>query len=146
MLQRKEHKETALDRKLREIERERRRVEDELKALSKSVRRGSSHAIAPREAEASAPPVAAPTPVPVAETNSREMAEEGATKPPTRPSAEKKAPVRGDERFAHYFATGGFKTPIPSRRAAPPVERNKAVFLVVVFLLISYIIYVAFIR
>ena len=146
---RNEQKETALERKLKEIERERRRVEQELKQLNKSVRKGSGFV-----SKGASPSLSAGEPPENIESTIEDYAgEKKARVPGSSPSEklsgtvlEKRAPIRGDERFANYFSTGGLKTPISSRRMTPTVERNKSVFLVMVFLLVSYIIYVAFIR
>jgi hypothetical protein len=52
----------------------------------------------------------------------------------------KPAPVRGDERFASYFATGGFKSPMPGRQERA-VQRNKAIFMLILVVIAAYIVF-----
>ncbi len=149
-----EKSETPFERKLREIEREKRRVREEIKALSRSLKRGS-HATYPGKV---GPTVRPSVPGSLAVGDTDGTGDEGehdlfgwsasasaATERVNRsaaseqPAPNRKAPVQGDQRFAHYFATGGFKTPIKTRQGRT-VQRNKFIFIGVVALVLIYIV------
>lgn len=140
MLKTSGKKETALERKLREIEAEKRRVQEELKALNKAVKKGVVPPVAARKAPLtpSAESENQPSVPSQADVRSGQGAGGAAT-----PVAGRQAPVRGDQRFAHYFSTGGLKAPLATRKARG-VERNKTVFIIVMTCLLLYILYAVF--
>lgn len=125
MLKSDHKKQSALDRKLERIEREKRALEHEMKSLSRAVKRGQM--VLPNATEYT--PVELPK-------GTRQVP---SVKPSASHSPLKKQPVRGDARFANYFSTGGLKTPLPTRRGRA-VERNKTIFIVIVVLVVIFIL------
>lgn len=154
-------KETPFERKLREIEREKRRVREEIKALSRAVKRGQAPVagkVGPTVRSSVSGTVSvgdgddgdAGTPSDLfGWSASAAAAKEGLGRTESATSAKpggiKRAPVQGDQRFASYFATGGFKTPIQTRQGRG-VQRNKLVFIGVVAVVLIYIIVYAVFR
>jgi len=112
---------SPLERKLRELAKEEERVRKELKNLSKALKKGEP---------LPTPPVPKQTRVSTPKTES--------SAPDNEPSS--KTRVYQDERFANYFTTGGFKSAVPLRRDAK-VQRNKAIFMIVLIVLLGYILY-----
>ena len=126
MLRSDQKKQSALDRKLDRIEREKRALEQEMKSLSRAVKRGQM--VLPNPTEYS------PVELPKGSSRTAPLGTAVQSSP-----AGKKQPVRGDARFANYFSTGGLKTPLPSRKGRA-VERNKLVFIVIVAVVLIFII------
>ncbi len=142
-------KESSFERKLKEIEREKRRIDHDIKSLSKAMKRG----------ELPPPPGPRPTtgrPAPKESDgelgamhkekeagHTSEEAHKALLGSPLVP--EKKIPVYGDERFTSYFSAGGFKAPMPARQERS-IQRNKAVFMVVLVIIIGYIIFTVLVR
>lgn len=118
-------KRSALDRKLQQIEREKRQLEQEMKSLSRAVKRGQMVLPSTNEYAAAELPK---------QPSRRSPYSEAVSRPPGR-----KQPVRGDERFANYFSTGGLKTPLPTRKGRA-IERNKVVFIVILVIVVLFIV------
>lgn len=127
MLKSDHKKQSALDRKLDRIEREKRALEQEMKSLSRAVKRGQM--VLPNPTEYS------PAELP---KGSRRETSLGATVSQG-PAPAKKPPVRGDARFANYFSTGGLKTPLPTRKGRA-VERNKLIFIIIFVSIVLFIL------
>jgi len=153
-------KETPFERKLREIESEKRRVREEIKALSRAVKRGQApvgNKVGPTVRPSVSGKVSVGDAADVDEDAERDLfgwsasaaaAKEGLGRNPPAPTTTggaKRAPVHGDQRFASYFATGGFKTPVQTRQGRG-VQRNKLVFVGVVTVVLIYIIVYAVFR
>ena len=163
---------SPFDEKLRGIEKERKRVRDEIKALSRAVKKGQAPAAAPASRHAQSPSdtsVHGQEPTPSgSQTNMKERdlfswnaSGGGAPKADAQPRSaqqgepmptvgghpgprNRRAPVHGDQRFASYFTTGGFKSaPLPAHKDRG-VQRNKLIFIVVVLFLLGYILYAIF--
>jgi hypothetical protein len=117
-------KENPVERKLKDIEREKKRLRDEMKHLSRALRRGDAITMHTPDAP-SAPLHSLPRSTGYVEPMS---------------SSDKTVPVRGDERFASYFATGGFKSPMPGRQERA-VQRNKAIFMLILVSIAGYIVF-----
>ncbi len=153
--------ETAFERKLKEIELEKRRVQNEIKSLSKAMKRGevppspSVTRMPPRHVPASGKPEEeSPAKESAGELFAWNKEKEAAHHPKTEAPgksmgsplvAEKKRPVYGDERFSNYFSAGGFKSPMPARQERS-VQRNKAIFMIVLVILVGYIIFQVLLR
>jgi len=147
---------SPLDRKLRELAEEEERVRKELKSLEKAIKKGDVP-LAPLPPRSPAPgqavkPAGTSVADPGTEVNpafdgkpfawddSADNTAAGVAVP-SKPAGDKtKSKVYQDERFASYFTTGGFKSTVPLRHDAK-VQRNKAVFMVVLVLLLGYILY-----
>ena len=162
---------SPFDEKLKGIEREKKRVRDEIKALSRAVKKGqvpaapaSTGAQSQRETS-----LQGQEPVPLgAETNMKEndlfawsASRGGAPKADAQPRSaqpggraptvgghpgpgNRRAPVHGDQRFASYFTTGGFKSsPLPAHKDRG-IQRNKLIFITVILFLLGYILYAIF--
>ncbi len=128
-------KKSKLERKLQEIEREKRRLDDEMKSLSRAIKKGQTPALisSPTRAE----PGAMST---QHSSGGRLLGGTGAhAADEPRGLAGDKAKVRGDARFANYFSTGGLKTPLPNRQGRA-VQRNKTVFIIIVIVLVLFIL------
>ncbi len=162
MLKRDAKKESAFERKLKEIEREKRRVQQEIKSLSRALKKGdlpppaSATRVPMREKLlADAPPEGASRTQEAeagelfawSKDNDPAKSEEAEEKPALGSPlmAEKKKPVYGDERFGNYFSAGGFKSPMPGRQERS-IQRNKAIFMVVLVIVVGYIIVTVLIR
>jgi len=153
-------KESAFDRKLKDIEREKRRLQNEIKSLSRAMKKGDVPP--PGTTDSRMPPRRIPAPdKKESPSNAQEppgelfawnkdkaapREAESPAKPLTSPLvAEKKMPVHGDERFSNYFSAGGLKTPYPARQERS-IQKNKAIFMVVLVIVLGYIIFTVFIR
>ncbi len=150
--------ESSFERKLKEIEREKRRIEHDIKSLSKAMKRGElpPPPTPPRAAPSPGPRPTTGQPAPKdsagewgamhKEKEAGHTSEEAHRAPLGSPLVpEKKMPVYGDERFTNYFSAGGFKSPMPARQERS-IQRNKAVFMVVLVIIIGYIIFTVFVR
>jgi hypothetical protein len=117
MADREAESQSRVDRKLKHIEQEKKRVQSEINALSRALRRGDvlSSPAAPGAMQAS--------------HNLPSGASGGG----------RALPARGDQRFAHYFSTGGFKSPIPGRQERR-IQRNKAIFALILLVVVGYIV------
>jgi hypothetical protein len=139
---------TSLERKLKELEQEKERVQHEIKSLAKAMKKGDlpSPPPPPRPAPASnLPPRLAPDPRPV-DPFDDPFKNDPLTEAQPPLGIPRKASVYGDERFANYFSTGGFKSsPLPARQDRS-VQRNKAIFMVALVVIVGYIIYSVFLR
>lgn len=135
---------TPLERKLRELELEKDRVHNEIKSLAKAMKKGDLPSPAPRPAPSSGvAPRPAQGPLP-AESPESPVDQDPPTEARHPLGIPRKASVYGDERFASYFSTGGFKSsPLPARQDRS-VQRNKAIFMVVLVVVVGYIIYSVF--
>lgn len=126
MLKSSHQKLDPVERKLRDIEREKQRVQEEIKALSRNLKKGDV-------VQSPAVPTAA---------GGRSVfgvvdagpGSPSTSRPPARP------PAQRDERFANYFSTGGLKTPLPGPKNRS-VQRNKTVFIVIVVLMLIFIVF-----
>lgn len=137
-------KESPFERKLKDIEREKRRVQEEIKALSRAVKKGQ-----PMNPSSGTPPAeggaatASHSHTPSASAGGGDaLFEWGASEAGSGQRDKKKAPVRGDERFANYFSTGGFKSPMPARKDRS-VQRNKMIFMIIVGAILVFILFSA---
>jgi len=153
--------ETAFERKLKEIEQEKRRVQNEIKSLSKAMKRGEvppSPSVArtpPRQIPASGKPEeASPAKESAGELfawrKDKDAAQPQKAEAPRKSvgspwGAEKKRPISGDERFSNYFSAGGFQSPLPARQERS-VQRNKAIFMIVLVIVVGYIIVTVLLR
>jgi hypothetical protein len=113
-------RESALARRLRELEEEERRLRQSMKQINRQLRRLERGAPEVFDARAVAPPPSAPP-------------------PQTAPPARRPDPTE-DKRFANYFASGSFVTTRPLGRERR-VQRNKAIFLLIFALLMGYLVY-----
>ncbi len=136
---------SVLDRRLREMEEESRQLRNRYKLLKKTMKRGGAGTPPASSAESSHESeregwIRDGGPSNAAEDTRDTAWARGGEGPPGQRNR-----VRGDERFAHYFSTGGFKplTPIGTDRS---IQRNKAIFMVVIVIIFAYIIYYALIR
>lgn len=159
-------KETSFEQKLKDIEREKRRLEHEIKSLSKAMKRGElpgplpATRVFPR-----------PTPLSGARTDTQKAGKDAGSKEASgdlfakekegraehvsddarKPAfgsplvPEKKMPVYGDKRFTSYFSAGGFKSPMPARQERS-IQRNKAIFMVVLVVVVGYVLIRLFFR
>jgi hypothetical protein len=162
-------KKTALERRLKELQKESELVRSDIKVLNKVVKNPDGFAQIPKlRSERQAPPIAPPLredPVAKARAAAQEL-------PPAGPHDDlfglppKVEPVRGwgrppvspepnvgakgkaapkDERFANYFSSGGFLGGPRPMKQERNVQRNKAVFMVivviVVFFWVSYLVF-----
>lgn len=140
----REQKKTPFASKIKEIEQEKRRVQREIKALARAMKRGEMPS-APAKASgaygAGAGDEGGEADL-FGWSASASAAQDGVARDHARktsmPSG-KVPPVRGDQRFANYFSTGGFKSPLPAPKDRS-VQRNKLIFLSVVGLLVVYIL------
>ncbi len=163
-------KESSFERKLKDIEREKRRVQHEIKSLSRAMKKGEwspSAANGPRvplreklgsraddvapESDARQEKTAkAETAGDLFSWNSGNKEPVPAREPQRKESlssplvAEKKKPVYGDERFGNYFSAGGFKSPVSRQERS--IQRNKAIFMIVLVIVVGYIIFTVLIR
>ncbi|MCS6771518.1 MAG: hypothetical protein NZ740_05785 [Kiritimatiellae bacterium] len=138
------NRENALERRLREVEEEERRIRQHIKEVSRRLRkieRGRVDDLLPTpfvtgpvqiSARGSAPTADRPEP----QSNSPTREESQATVPPMGRTTN---PV-GDARFLRYFASGTFVHSRPLERERR-VLRNKALFLLLVALLLAYLVY-----
>jgi hypothetical protein len=124
-------KDPVLERKLKDIEREKRRVQEEIKALARAVKKGGAVSVPTGESRS----------METRSTTLKPALAGGAAHAST--AAPRKDTVRGDKRFANYFSTGGLKTPLTSRKGRA-VERNKVIFICVVVALVVFILYSIF--
>ncbi len=126
-------RESALARRLRELEEEERRVRQTMKDVNRKLRRlerGAPVALEPR------PPMEAQplqTPSPRDPEQPLRPATGAVTSTPRLGPSE-------DKRFANYFASGSFVKPRPLGRERR-VQRNKAIFLLMFALLMAYLVY-----
>lgn len=164
-----QRKETAFERKLKDIEREKRRVQNEIKSLSRALKKGE---LPPPASSAPRVPLRQrPAPVqerkPTASSSEKQAPQEASgelfawskDKEPEQPRkeeqgkkplasplvAEKKKPIHGDERFSNYFSAGGFHSPMPAPQNRS-IQRNKAIFMIVLVIVVGYIIFTVLVR
>ncbi len=146
---------SVLERRLRELEEESKHIRSKYKLLNKSMKRAGSGS--EKLNQAPHRPTAVQRPGGSLYSNENSPLRDNAMHPGQGglPGIDNgcggdnatgsRNPVHSDERFAHYFATGGFKplTPISQGRA---IQRNKAIFMVVIVVFLGYVIYYALIR
>jgi hypothetical protein len=139
-------KQSQVERRLRELEEEKELVRKDIRTLSKALKnreefagvprlKSSSPAVTARRSAAAAP---APGPAPAAapeEPRPREMLDEGAAA-----LRAKGSPVSKDSRFTNYFQVDTAQGRRPLRQEKS-VQRNKAIFMLVIVLLAAYIVY-----
>lgn len=127
-------KKSKLERKLQEIEREKRRLDDEMKSLSRAIKKGQTPALisSPSRVEPGAMSTHQSS---GGRVRGGDIGSAGASRSP----GGEKTKVRGDARFANYFSTGGLKTPLPNRQGSA-VQRNKTVFIIIVLVLVFFIL------
>lgn len=146
-------KESALDRRLRDLERESEELRRNMKAVSRALKKGedvpSARPVPPSKPEERRPAVhktAEPEEKPSGDGDlfewkkQRRKVEPPAPAPKSPPQrAPKKAPPI-DQKFASYLTTGSF-TPVAQAREDRSVQRNKAIFMILVVLLVGFIIF-----
>lgn len=150
----KREKLSPLEQRLRELEREQRQLQSAARTLSNALRNPTrlgdalkrtaqterpKPPVARRDPAAPAPPSSTETPD---ELFSWERKERGASGTTLFPAAAPpgRAPVQGDQRFASYFLAGGLMGPRPLRQAKS-VQRNKAIFMIVIVLVVAFLVY-----
>jgi hypothetical protein len=139
----REQNKTPFARKIKEIEQEKRRIQREIKALARAMKRGE---MPPAPGRTTAAHGAGSGEAGEADlfswSASASAVQDGAARDTVRKTGGplgRGAPVRGDQRFANYFSTGGFKSPLPAPKDRS-VQRNKRIFLAVVGVLLVYIL------
>ncbi|MBN1270380.1 MAG: hypothetical protein JXB04_12385 [Kiritimatiellae bacterium] len=151
-------KRSIIDQRLKELEKQSRFVDDDIRLLSRALKRSDQDIAWKRLKTVGQPPEVvrepgrAPEPEAEAEPGEelfhwrrrqRPAAGPPAAAPqPTTPSlqsaAEKKR-FEVDQQFANYFASGSF-APSGSAEEDRSVQRNKAIFMVVVVLVVTFIV------
>ena len=157
-------KKSALERRLKELQKESDLVRSDIKVLNKVVKNPEGFSQMPRlKSERADEPISPPVREdPVA--RSRAAAQEpppagphddlfgapprmdvtrglgrGPTAPtPVEPAAAGRRPVAKDERFANYFSSGGFLGGPRPMKQEKNVQRNKAVFMVAVVVVVTF--------
>lgn len=146
-------KESALDRRLRDLERESEELRKNMKVVSRALKKGEDVPLvdpaSPPEREHKRPAVhkvAEPEQKPSGDGDlfdwkkqRRKVQPPAPTpKPPETRTPKKSAPI--DQRFASYLTTGSF-TPVAQAREDRSVQRNKAIFMILVVLLVGFVIF-----
>ena len=166
---------TQFERRMKELERESRRVRADIKTLTRALEKPDRLAAVPRprtlvEREAPVSPPRREDPVTPPEDAAPPSGETGTDapppgelfawrgSPPTRPAgprAREPAPARPgrlveptrkaghllkDDRFANYFASGSF-VGAPPAKGEGRVQRNKAVFMIVIVVVVGFVLY-----
>lgn len=134
-------RESALARRLRELEEEERRIRQSIKEVDRQLRkleraRGGDGRLAPISSVVAKPAIREAAPL--AEPNAPAAGPE-----PSGNSAE--VPLRSlspaqNDRFARYFASGSFVRARPLERERR-MMRNKSIFLLIVALLLGFLVY-----
>jgi hypothetical protein len=145
-------KKSAIDRRLKELEKESKLLRGEVRSLSKAVKKPESLAASgrfrppppeprpPRTPERSAGPAHRPE-RPAGQFN---WGPRGPAAPPkpeaavgSPPAGEpQRNPVEKDKRFANYFSSGGLMGTRPLRQEKN-VQRNKAIFMIVLLVIVG---------
>lgn len=162
-------KKSPIERRLKELERQAARVRNDIKSLSKAIRNPENveriprakslldegplvpapsrrdpatravppHVVPPVEQAAAAAPPPPPEPPPPPPA---------AMAPPAQPEpAEAAAPkpkgVLKDERFANYFSSGSFLGETGGLKQEKSVQRNKAVFMIIIVIIVAFSVY-----
>ncbi len=151
----KREKLSPLEERLRELEREQRQLQSAARTLSNALRNPAKlgdalkrtvHSERPKPPPVRRDPVVPPPPPAGNEAPdelfSWERKDGGPSGNTLFPSAAPsvRAPVQGDQRFANYFMAGGLMGPRPLRQEKS-VQRNKAIFMIVVVLVVAFLVY-----
>ena len=156
-------RESALSRRLKDIEREITALDRDVKSLAKVAKKTGSEPVPARPAAAPAPasapqapepPMPAPPPPNLRHSDELFPARTAASHMPSRgplpPDDDAAAPDRergrvgGDRRFASYFVSGNMDSIRPLRQERS-VQRNKAIaMLVFVVLVLLWVLYLVF--
>ena len=142
----RQESESPLARRLRELEEEEKALQHHLKEVTRKARRMESLTGEPGLTRTE-PRVASTVPRPGAPTPAAPVdvvvPVEEVPPPPARPApgmAPRNPGPRETERFANYFANGSFGKARPLGRERR-VMRNKAIFMLVLVLLASFLLY-----
>ncbi len=119
-------RESALARRLRELEEEERRLRQNMKNVSRQLRRLERGASEPFDSRVPA--------------ETRAPAQDPMPRPQEAAPSGRRAEPSEDKRFANYFASGSFVKTRPLGRERR-VQRNKAIFLLIFVLLMGYLVY-----
>ncbi len=163
-------KKSLLEERIRQLEKEASLVRSDMRALSKVITRpeeaGGLPRLKSRERPAPVKPASRPDPVasaraaraaetltPHAEPGGifdwhlrKEGRDRAAAAPAAPPAPPETAPavrrhrVEGDERFASYFASGGFLGAKPMKQEKN-FQRNRALFMIVVVIIFGFIVW-----
>ncbi len=158
---------TPIERRMRELEKEARRIKQDIRSASRSARRKSGR----DESAPSRPPehrrVAASSAWPSGPRSTinpfrervpderddlldQPVMEPDSTQPPDEPSTRPyhggygpEEHFRRDDRFVNYLSTGGIQATRPLRQERA-VQRNRAIVMVICVIMIAYIIFALF--
>lgn len=141
-----------LGRRLKELRKERELLREDIRTLSRVLKSEEPVQALPKLKSESArearvvPPqrrdpvkAARPLPPPPPEPQPPRMTPETAAGAMGDPR--KTAAVSNDERFANYFSSGGFLGKHVPLRQERSVQRNKAIFMIVVVIVVAFIVY-----
>lgn len=130
-----------LDGKLAELERELREVRRSMRTASRGDRPGPAHAERNPEPERNAPRAESPDAghgeLFAYATRDRDGRETG-------PRPRRSAGTEDKQKFARYFAGASFVGGMPPMRETRRLQRNKAIFMVIVVIVAAFIIYSIF--
>jgi len=151
-------KRTVLDQRLKELEKESRLVGNDIRLLSRALKRSDQDIAWKRLKTVEEPPIAVREQAPAPEADeaagpreelfhwrTRQRAGMAAVVAPPRPrasadrAASDKKRFEVDQQFANYFASGSF-APSGAAGETRTVQRNKAVFMIVVVVVVAFIV------
>ncbi len=157
-------KHSLVERRLKELEKEASLVKGDIKTLSKAIKKPDGSDVLSRLRSGRAPAAAIPAPMrrdpaagatvarpaaphddaPLAPPAPASMPEKLASLlPPMHPAPEtelKNKSVIKDERFASYFSSGSFMEARPLRQEKN-VQRNKAIFMIVLVIIAAFTVF-----